>query len=167
MTGATGFLAGWCVIELLRRGHLVRATVRDTADADRVRAELRALAPQAHLDPTTLETLELATADLTADDGWEDAVCDCTGVLHVASPFPERPPRDPDDLLRPARDGTIRVLSAADRAAVRRVVVTPQPRPSHTDPRHNGLRSPPPRPARLRAEQDPRRAGRLAKQPPT
>ncbi|MEV4536478.1 NAD-dependent epimerase/dehydratase family protein [Asanoa sp. NPDC049518] len=124
VTGATGFLGGWCVIELRRRGHPVRATVRDAGDTERVRAHLRALLPQAHLDPATLDTLEFVTADLTAEGGWDEAVRECVGVLHVASPFPGRPPRDPDDLLRPARDGTIRVLAAADRAGVRRVVVT-------------------------------------------
>ena len=44
--------------------------------------------------------------------------------LHVASPFPLGEPQHEDDLIRPAVDGTLRVLRAAARAGVRRVVQT-------------------------------------------
>jgi nucleoside-diphosphate-sugar epimerase len=42
----------------------------------------------------------------------------------VASPFPPAVPRDADELIRPARDGALRVLRAAREAGVRRVVLT-------------------------------------------
>jgi dihydroflavonol-4-reductase len=63
-------------------------------------------------------------ADLTSDDGWASAVADCAYVLHVASPFPPRQPKNENDLIKPAREGTLRVLRAAAAAGVRRVVVT-------------------------------------------
>jgi nucleoside-diphosphate-sugar epimerase len=63
-------------------------------------------------------------ADLTGDDGWPEAVAGCDYVLHVASPFPPSQPKDPDELIVPAREGTLRVLGAALEAGAKRVVVT-------------------------------------------
>ena len=70
------------------------------------------------------ERLEFLAADLGDDAGWEQAVQDCDHVLHVASPFPPQQPKDPDELIVPARDGTLRVLRAALAAGAERVVIT-------------------------------------------
>jgi nucleoside-diphosphate-sugar epimerase len=117
VTGGSGYLGSWCVIELLRRGYAVRTTVRDLAREP----ELRALV-SGEVDPG--ERLAVVRADLLADEGWAAAVDGCDYVLHVASPFPPRQPKDPDDLIVPARDGTLRVLRASLDAAVERIVVT-------------------------------------------
>ena len=66
----------------------------------------------------------MLAADLLADDGWAAAVEGCDYVLHVASPFPPAQPKDPDELIVPAREGTLRVLRASLDAGVERVVVT-------------------------------------------
>jgi dihydroflavonol-4-reductase len=77
------------------------------------------------LDPKTLDNLSFAVADLLNDAGWAEAVQDCTYVLHVASPFPSQAPKHEDELIIPAREGTLRVLRAAKNAGtVKRVVVT-------------------------------------------
>jgi nucleoside-diphosphate-sugar epimerase len=68
--------------------------------------------------------IEFVAADLTRDNGWDDAVKGCRYVLHVASPFPITQPADPNEVVAPARDGTLRVLRAAERAGVARVVMT-------------------------------------------
>src|SRR4051812_32753607 len=99
VTGATGFVAGHCIADLLEHGYPVRGTVRSLADPARV-AHLRALGGD----------LELVTADLTHDRGWAEAMRGVDTVLHVASPFPATPPRDEDEIVRPAVDGTLRVL---------------------------------------------------------
>ncbi|MET7396650.1 NAD-dependent epimerase/dehydratase family protein [Dactylosporangium sp. NPDC005572] len=117
VTGGTGYVAGWCVVELLRQGYTVRTTVRDAAKLDRVRA-----AVAAEVDPG--ERLTGHVADLTADGGWDAAVAGCDYVLHVASPLGLDGTEDAEALLRPARDGTLRVLRAATAAGVRRVVLT-------------------------------------------
>ena len=117
VTGGSGFLGSWCVIELLRRGHLVRATVRDLAREPEVRAAIGS-----QTDPG--ERLALFAADLAEDAGWEEAARGCDFVLHVASPFPPKQPKDPDELIVPAREGTLRVLRAALGAGARRVVIT-------------------------------------------
>lgn len=116
VTGGSGYVGGWCVIGLLQQGHVVRTTVRNLAREAEVRAALGQVAD--------LGRLSFHQADLTADAGWDEAVAGCDYVLHVASPFPARAPKDPDELIRPAREGTLRVLQAAVAARVRRVVVT-------------------------------------------
>jgi dihydroflavonol-4-reductase len=70
------------------------------------------------------DRLSVLQADLSRDDGWEEAVEGCDYVLHVASPFPPKQPKDADELVVPAREGTLRVLRAALEAGVDRVVVT-------------------------------------------
>ena len=117
VTGGSGFLGGWCAVELLRRGYRVRTTVRDMAREAEVRA-----AVASPLDAG--ERLAVSAADLREDAGWEEAVAGCDFVLHVASPFPPVQPKDPDELIVPAREGTLRVLRAALAAGVERVVVT-------------------------------------------
>ncbi|MGH2980088.1 MAG: NAD-dependent epimerase/dehydratase family protein [Solirubrobacterales bacterium] len=117
VTGGSGFLGGWCLVELLRRGYRVRATVRDLSREAEVRAMLE---PEVDAG----DRLSVHGADLTDDAGWEGAIDGCDYVLHVASPFPPQQPEDPDDLIVPARDGTLRVLRTALEAGVKRVVVT-------------------------------------------
>jgi len=117
VTGGSGFLGGWCVVEALGRGYRVRTTVRSLAREEEVRANVAT-----QLDAG--EGLEVVTADLLSDGGWEQAVAGCDFVLHVASPFPEAQPKDPDELIVPAREGALRVLRASLDAGVQRVVMT-------------------------------------------
>jgi dihydroflavonol-4-reductase len=117
VTGATGFIAGHCVEELLRHGYAVRGTVRSLAGAGV--GHLRTIAEQ------TGGSLELVEARLDDDAGWADAVAGCTSVWHLASPNPPAAPKHEDEVIRPAVDGTLRVLrAAAASGTVRRVVLT-------------------------------------------
>jgi nucleoside-diphosphate-sugar epimerase len=117
VTGGSGFLGGWCVVELLRRGYTVKTTVRSLSKEPRVRAAVASV-----VDPG--DRLAVLPADLTSDEGWPQAVEGCDHVLHVASPFPPKQPKDPDELIRPAREGTLRVLRASLDAGAKRIVVT-------------------------------------------
>jgi dihydroflavonol-4-reductase len=134
VTGGSGFLGSWCLVELLRRGHRVRTTVRDPARESEVRAMLAS-------EVDVGDRLSILAADLGREEGWKEAVEGCDYVLHVASPFPPAQPKDPDELIVPARDGTLRVLRASLAAGVRRVVVTS----SSAAVRNSGV-APPPRP---------------------
>jgi dihydroflavonol-4-reductase len=118
VTGGTGFLGGWCVAELLRRGHEVRTTIRDLAREPAVRATVE----RAGVDAG--DRLTVVAADLGSDAGWADAVAGCSQVLHVASPFPPEQPKDPDELIVPARDGAVRVIEASLAGGVERIVMT-------------------------------------------
>jgi dihydroflavonol-4-reductase len=117
VTGGSGYLGGWCLVELLRRGYRVRTTVRDLAREPEVRASVGSQVDAG-------ERLSVLAADLRNDDGWGQAVEGCDYVLHVASPFPPTQPKDPDELIVPAREGTLRVLRASLDAGVERIVVT-------------------------------------------
>lgn len=117
VSGGTGFVASHCILQLLGAGRSVRATVR----AHHREADLRATIRAAGGDDATLQVV---VADLTADDGWAEAVRGCAHVLHVASPFPAEAPAHADELIIPARDGALRVLRAARNAGVTRVVMT-------------------------------------------
>ena len=91
VTGASGYLAGHVIGELLGKGYRVRGTVRTLGRSD-----------LAHL-----EGVELVAADLDSDAGWAAAVRDCRYVVHTASPFPPAEPEHEDELIRPAVDGTL------------------------------------------------------------
>lgn len=117
VTGGSGFLGGWCLVEALQRGYRVRTTVRDLAREAEVRENVAT-----QVDPG--ERLTVLAADLTRDEGWAQAVQGCDFVLHVASPFPAAQPKDPDELIVPAREGTLRVLRASLEAGVKRIVTT-------------------------------------------
>ncbi len=115
VTGGSGYLAGFIVVQLLEAGATVRATIRDLARADQVRAVLARHAPT--------QRLSFHAANLLADEGWAAAAEGARYIIHVASPMPVREYRN-QDLERPAREGVRRVLEAAQRAGVRRVVMT-------------------------------------------
>jgi len=117
VTGGSGYVGSRLVVTLLQAGRPVRATVRTAAR----RSELRAAVTRAGADDGGLEVV---VAELTADEGWADAVAGCDEVHHVASPIPYVQPEDPDELIVPAREGTRRVLRAARDAGARRVVMT-------------------------------------------
>lgn len=118
VTGGSGFIGVHCILALAKAGYPIRTTVRSLDREPEVRAMLArgGLPPDADLD--------FAVADLMSDTGWADAVAGCAYVLHVASPFPGRDPKEEDDLIRPAREGALRVLTAARDAGVKRVVLT-------------------------------------------
>jgi len=118
VTGGSGYIGSWCTLALLNAGYSVRTTVRDLAREDQVREMLR----RGGAEPG--DNLRVVRADLSADDGWAQAVAGVDGVLHVASPTLTRAPKSDDEMVRPAVGGTLRVLRAAREAGVRRVVLT-------------------------------------------
>ena len=115
VTGGSGYIAGWIIVQLLEQGYRVRTTVRSQSREAAVR---NAVAGQ--IDPE--DRLSFSVADLLKDDGWIDAASGCAYVIHVASPMGQGEPKA--DLLRPAREGTIRLLEAARNTGVQRVVLT-------------------------------------------
>lgn len=116
VTGGSGYVGGWCIVQLLEAGHDVVATIRDPAQEDAVRFSV---ATQVDADAR----LRFVIADLGQDHGWSEAVEGCEHVLHVASPL-DADGFDDERMIALARDGSLRVLDVAERAGVRRVVMT-------------------------------------------
>lgn len=119
MTGISGFIASWVAHGALKLGYRVRGTVRSLANEGKVK-HLRDLCPgSAH-------KVELVEADLMDEGSWTAAVAGCDYILHVASPFVIDEPKDPNDLILPAINGTLNVLKAASKLDVlpKRVIVT-------------------------------------------
>ncbi|MES2989503.1 MAG: aldehyde reductase [Pseudomonadota bacterium] len=117
VTGGSGFVGSHVILQLLAARHLVRTTVRSLSREAEVRAMLERVGADTY-------RLGFAAADLENDKGWAEAASDCDYVQHVASPFPISQPKDEQELIRPAVDGTLRVLRAARDAGVKRVVLT-------------------------------------------
>jgi nucleoside-diphosphate-sugar epimerase len=118
VTGGSGFIACHAILQLLAAGYQVRTSVRSLSREGDVRAMLK----QGGAEPGS--RLSFVAADLTGDAGWPAAVAGCEYVLHIASPFPASMPKDENELIVPAREGTLRVLKAARDAGVKRVVMT-------------------------------------------
>lgn len=117
LTGISGFLGGHVALALLEAGFSVRGSVRSLDRADKVRSTLQ----RAGADVSRLDMVAL---DLLDDTGWDKAMDGVRFLQHTASPFVLDIPRDPDDLIRPALEGTRRAIGAALRSKVERVVLT-------------------------------------------
>lgn len=118
VTGGSGFIGCHCILQLLAAGYEVRTTVRNLKREADVRAMLKTGGAESY------EQLSFVAADLEKDTGWAEAAAGCEYVLHVASPLPPNKPKHEDELIVPAREGTLRILRAARDAGVKRVVLT-------------------------------------------
>ena len=115
VTGGSGYVGTHVIEQLLDQGYSVVATVRSSDAESRVRTALAG---------RDLGRVKFVIAELTSDGGWDTAMEGATFVIHTASPFPPAQPENADELIIPARDGALRVLAAAEKAGVRRVVLT-------------------------------------------
>ena len=122
VTGASGFIAKHIIRELLEQDHTVRASTRSA----KRQAEIDRIFPDTGIDHVRL--------DLMSDDGWAEALVGVDVLMHTASPFPDEPPKDPNELIRPAVDGTLRALDAAQSAGVERAILTSSVAAIYKDP---------------------------------
>ena len=119
VTGASGFVGKWTVIELLKAGYPVRGTVRDLGKVPGIRATVERLAGAG-----ASARLDLVACDLLADTGWAEAMSGVGAVMHVAAQILGEEPKDPNVVVRPAVEGTERVLRFAHIAGIKRVILT-------------------------------------------
>lgn len=117
VTGATGFIAKQITLDLLKAGHHVRGTARSRSKEDALRNTLAE-------HGAAIDRLSMVELDLNLPDGWDKAAEGCDYVMHVASPFPLEQPSDREALVPAAKTGTLRVLDAARKADVKRIVLT-------------------------------------------
>jgi nucleoside-diphosphate-sugar epimerase len=118
VTGGSGFIGSHLILQLLAAGHQVRTTVRSL----KREVDVRVMLKEGGAVPG--DGLSFIAADLEKDTGWKEAVAGCEYVLHVASPLPPNVPKHEDELIVPAREGTLRVLRASREGGVKRMVLT-------------------------------------------
>lgn len=117
ITGISGWIAQFCAVELLKNGYNVRGSLRNISRQQEI---INAISKE--IDPK--DNLTFCKLDLLDDEGWNDAMKDCSYVMHIASPFVIASQKNEDDLIKPAVDGTLRALKAADKAGIKRFVIT-------------------------------------------
>ncbi len=115
VTGASGFIALHCIRELIKEGYSVKGSLRNLKRESEVRGTINS---------EYNNKLELCNLDLLSDDGWDEAICDCDYLLHIASPFIIQEPKNEQVLIKPALEGTIRALKASKKAGIKKVVLT-------------------------------------------
>lgn len=121
ITGASGYIGKHITLQLLNQGYKVRASVRSLSKSSEVK---NAVKPHL-LDSSELDSrLTFVELDLEKDSGWDAALKGIDVLMHTASPFPIASPKDENELIRPAVDGTLRALKAAKNAGVNRVILT-------------------------------------------
>lgn len=117
LTGISGFVGQHCAVELLKNGYTVRGSVRNLSKEQEVRKGIAKV-----IDAKN--NLEFCVLDLLSDKGWDKAMEGCDYLLHVASPFVIAEPKDENEMIKPAVDGTLRALKAAKKAGIKKVVLT-------------------------------------------
>ncbi|MEL6818416.1 MAG: aldehyde reductase [Pseudomonadota bacterium] len=121
LTGITGFIAKHIALQLLNAGYTVRGTLRSKNRANEV---IEALKPHLTDGVDIGEKLSFYEANLTGDQGWAEVMAGADVLVHTASPFPIAQPKNEEELIRPAVDGTLRAMKAADEAGIERVILT-------------------------------------------
>ena len=117
LTGISGYIANHCAVELLKNGYSIRGSLRNISKSEKIVNAIKK-----EVDPK--DNLEFCELNLLNDKGWDDAAKGCDFVMHVASPFINIEPKDENEYIRPAVDGTMRALKAAKSAGIKRVVLT-------------------------------------------
>lgn len=118
VTGATGYVAGWIIKQLLDEGITVHAAVRDPSNIKK----------RAHLDSLAIKSKGSITyfkSDLLEEGSYAEAMKECELVFHTASPFTSNFKDPQKELIDPAVKGTENILNQASKtSSVKRVVVT-------------------------------------------
>jgi len=117
VTGANSFIGKHVISDLLKRDYKVIATIRDLKQSKTITSDI-----EKHLNKKI--TIDFFQSDLLNDEGWDNAIKGSDVVLHVASPFPFNPVEDEDELIKPAKEGTLRVLRSCLKNNVKRVILT-------------------------------------------
>ena len=116
VTGASGYIALHCILELLNNGYQVKGSLRDLNRKDEVR---KSFGKNFHNN-----NLDFCKLNLLNDEGWDDAASDCDYLFHIASPCFVEEPKNEMELIIPALEGTLRALKAAHKSKVKKVVLT-------------------------------------------
>ncbi|WP_298774490.1 NAD-dependent epimerase/dehydratase family protein [uncultured Shewanella sp.] len=118
VTGATGYVAGVLVKQLLEAGLTVHAPIRDAQNTDKVQ-HLKAL------EEKTAGKIIFFEADLLQKGSYKQAMMGCEIIFHTASPFVVNTKNPQKELIDPAVKGTENILhSASEIISVKRIILT-------------------------------------------
>lgn len=118
VTGITGFLGSHITIQLLNQGYHVRGTLRSLSRSNAIERVIMETVTDSQA------RLSFVECDLLSDVGWDHAMSGADYVIHSASPFLAYLPKSEDEIVKPAVEGTLRVLAAAHNHGIQRVVLT-------------------------------------------
>jgi len=94
-----------------------------------VRGTVRSLNAQKNehiysINPSKKDNIELVAADLLDDSVWDKVIQGCDYVCHVASPLLLKPPKDENEFINPAVNGTTCIMNACIKHKVKKLVMT-------------------------------------------
>jgi dihydroflavonol-4-reductase len=117
VTGASGFIAGHVISQLLAKGYKVKATVRSKEHSS-----------FDHLFrlPNAENNLQILEADLTKQSTWEEPFSGGVEyVFHIASPYIMKPDDPETTLMLPIVAGTQNILEMCQRTeSVKKMIFT-------------------------------------------
>lgn len=118
VTGATGYIGGWVVKNLLDEGRTIHAPIRNLTNTQK----------RVHLDKLAKDSsgeIKYFESDLMIENSYKEAMKKCELVIHIASPF-IMDSKDPQkEVIDPALKGTQNILKTANKIeSVKRVVLT-------------------------------------------
>ncbi|KZP01482.1 NAD-P-binding protein [Calocera viscosa TUFC12733] len=116
VTGGNGYVGTETVLELIKRGYKVKATIRSQAKAEAFNK----------LYPAESKSIEwVVVTDLTDEDAMTAASADVDYVIHMASPFHFSFTDNVKEVLQPAKEITLVTLrAAAKHPRIKHVVIT-------------------------------------------
>ncbi|KAF7192227.1 Tetraketide alpha-pyrone reductase 2 [Pseudocercospora fuligena] len=123
VTGGSGFLGGYIVLQLLQKGYSVRTTVRTPSRVEEARAKLKH--GGATSDQLTNQ-LEIIVLDLitSTDPEWSKACEGAKYAMHTAGMIATGKEKTLEELVTPLKEGTLRVLQASAQAGVQKFIFT-------------------------------------------
>ncbi|KAL6063847.1 Cinnamoyl-CoA reductase, variant 2 [Balamuthia mandrillaris] len=116
VTGASGFIAGHIVAQLLEQGFRVRGTIRKASSDERQKLGFLEELKESFSNRSAA-SLELVEADLLDPASLQRAIDGCTHVVHTASPSTHTAKDPQRDIVEPILRGTKAVLTACARAS--------------------------------------------------
>lgn len=117
LTGVSGFLGSHTAIQLLEKDYQVVGTLRDINRAESIKEMIGK-------HTLKINNLSFVEANLNDQNAWKNLTQGMDYIQHIASPFPRELPKNEDDLILPAKNGTLNILKAASVNGVKRVVIT-------------------------------------------
>lgn len=120
VVGGSSFIASHIILQLLKKGYLVRTTLRTMSRQDEVREMMK----NGGATDNEIEKLSFVQADLTSDKNWDDAMKNVDYVIDVASPTPSKDAQTLDEMVKPAKEGLLLIMQSAKKAKVKKFVLT-------------------------------------------